>query len=87
MRPLLSCLTAVLMLCLVTEARAQESRTLKEHSGAVVSVSFSPDGRTIASGSFDNTIKLWNAASGSLIKTLTGHPVSVRSVSFRIVQC
>ena len=39
----------------------QEKLTLKEHMGSVYSVSFSPGGRTIATGSWDNTIKIWDA--------------------------
>ena len=37
-----------------------EFKTLKGHSSEVYSLSFSPDGKTIASASTDNTIKLWN---------------------------
>ena len=35
--------------------------TLIGHSSSVYSVAFSPDGQTLASGSWDNTIKLWRA--------------------------
>ena len=45
------------------------------------SVSFSPDGQTIVSGSSDNTIKLWKR-DGTLITTLKGHDKPVLSVSF-----
>src|ERR1700730_2946653 len=38
----------------------------------VQSVVFSPDGRTLASG-IGSTIGLWNAASGDLLRTLSGH--------------
>ncbi|MFM6322971.1 MAG: WD40 repeat domain-containing protein, partial [Microcystis panniformis] len=37
----------------------QEIRTLKGHEGTVKSVNFSPDGKTLVSGSEDKTIKLW----------------------------
>jgi WD40 repeat protein len=48
----------------------------------VWSVAFSPDGKTLASGSYDNTIKLWRVSDGRLMKTLTGHGSSVLSVAF-----
>jgi WD40 repeat protein len=45
-------------------------------------VAFSPDGRLLASGSADNTIKLWDVATGSEVRTLTGHTDDVNSVAF-----
>ncbi|KAF8300503.1 hypothetical protein DL93DRAFT_2122224, partial [Clavulina sp. PMI_390] len=39
---------------------------LRGHSGCVWTVAFSGDGAFLASGSFDNTIRLWNAASSAL---------------------
>jgi dipeptidyl aminopeptidase/acylaminoacyl peptidase len=56
-------------------------KTLTGHNNSVWSVSFSPDGQTIATGSSDKTVKLWNR-DGTLLKTLTGHNDSVWSVSF-----
>ena len=41
-------------------------------SSQVLSVAFSPDGNTIASGSYDKSIKLWNPQTGDLIRTLEG---------------
>ena len=52
--------------------------TLRGHSGGVWSVAFSPDNKTLASGSSDNTVKLWDV-SGDTPKekgTLTGHSAS-----------
>jgi Uncharacterized protein with protein kinase and helix-hairpin-helix DNA-binding domains, COG4248 len=57
-------------------------RTLKGHTHWVWSVSFSPDGRLLASGSEDNTIKLWRVSDGLEVRTLTGHTDAVDSVSF-----
>ncbi|WP_293336767.1 AAA-like domain-containing protein [Microcoleus sp. CAWBG58] len=45
------------------------------------SLSFSPDGRTIAAAGYDKTIKLWNI-NGQLLKTFNGHSKEVTDVSF-----
>jgi WD40 repeat protein len=57
-------------------------RTLTGHTDEVWSVSFSPDGSLLASGSEDKTIKLWRVADGLEVRTLTGPTNWVRSVSF-----
>jgi len=57
-------------------------RTLEGHSWSVYSVSFSPDGQWIASGSYDNTVKVWSVKSGECVTTLEGHSFAVWSVSF-----
>ncbi|TRU90123.1 MAG: protein kinase [Microcystis novacekii Mn_MB_F_20050700_S1D] len=57
-------------------------KTLTGHSDSVRSVVYSPDGRYLASGSVDKTIKIWEVATGKQLRTLTGHSDSVRSVVY-----
>ena len=54
----------------------------RESVGMVTSVSYSPDGVRIASGSSDETVRLWDAASGAELAVLWGHEHEVTSVSF-----
>src|SRR5262249_47892399 len=56
--------------------------TLKGHRDFVSSVAYSPDGRTLASGSKDWTVKLWDAKTGQELVSLKGHANSVSSVAF-----
>ena len=56
--------------------------TLKGHKDGVRSVAYGPDGKFIASGSDDNTIKLWDVATGECIKTFEGHTSGVCYVAY-----
>jgi DNA-binding CsgD family transcriptional regulator len=55
---------------------------LQGHTDMVRAVAFSPDGRTLASGSDDQSIKLWDVRSGQSLATLRGHTKYVLSVAF-----
>ncbi|MFG2984057.1 WD40 repeat domain-containing serine/threonine protein kinase [Streptomyces sp. NPDC048258] len=57
-------------------------RVLTGHTGVVWSVAISRDGKTLVSGSGDNTIRLWDIASGISDHPLSSHTGSVRSVAF-----
>ncbi|KAF7982120.1 hypothetical protein HWV62_29841 [Athelia sp. TMB] len=53
------------------------------HTGWVVSVAFSPDGRRIASGSYDRSVRVWDAETGALIAgPFEGHTDYVTSIAF-----
>ncbi|MCA2659803.1 MAG: serine/threonine protein kinase [Microcystis sp. M049S2] len=57
-------------------------KTLTGHSDSVLSVVYSPDGGYLASGSWDNTTKIWEVATGKELRTLTGHSIGVMSVVY-----
>lgn len=49
-------------------------QTLRGHTKRAVSAAFSPDGRTLVTASYDNTVKVWEVNTGSLKRTLMGRP-------------
>ena len=55
---------------------------LKGHTGPVLDANWSHDGERIVSASADNTIKIWDAATGQDLLTLFGHGNQVTTVSF-----
>ena len=80
-------LTLLPALAIVTDATAQDRAKMEivhsiPHSDDVTSVAFSPDATRLLSGSGDNTVKVWDTASGHLIRTFEGHDRQVTSVAF-----
>jgi len=56
-------------------------RIMEGHKGDVYSVAVSPDGKTIVSGSWDHTVRMWDAQTGAPLRTLQGHEDRVSSVA------
>lgn len=70
------------------EVRVFETRNwqtviaLAEHADVVYDLDFSPDGKSLATASFDKTIRIWNLADGTVQQTLKGHSDFIYSVSY-----
>src|SRR6266496_6482779 len=55
---------------------------LEGHSEDIKQIAWSPDGRILASGSEDKTIRLWDMQPGEALQTLTGHSDVVTSIEW-----
>ena len=63
-------------------ASGREIGNLKGHGRAVGKVAFSRDGKLLATGGTDNTIKIWDLAAKRELVTLTGHTANIESLDF-----
>lgn len=72
--------TLLFVAAVVAAVVAFQQRTL--HASGVTSVALSPDGRILATGSFDKTARLWEVATGREMAALRGHDAPVSSVAF-----
>jgi len=63
-------------------AQWQLLHTMRGHAAAVYAVAWSPDGSLVASGSEDETVRIWDPQTGELLSTLRGHTDTIASVSW-----
>ena len=75
-------LSFIKMVAGIKDRWSAHQQTLEGHSDYVNAVTFSLDGKTLASASSDHTIRLWDAATGAHQKTLEGHSNYVNAVTF-----
>ena len=64
-----------------TRPPGSERATLTGHTGAVAAVAVAPDGSWLATGGWDGTVRIWDAATGRERATLTGHTGWVAAVA------
>jgi WD40 repeat protein len=83
------CRIAFTVVCLLSADRVvaalppgEPVLALRGHEAGVFHVTYSPDGKTLATSSKDNTARLWDAATGKLLFTLRGHTKDVYSSAF-----
>ncbi|KAK0428520.1 hypothetical protein QR680_010845 [Steinernema hermaphroditum] len=57
-------------------------KTMRGHTNYIMSISYDPTGRLIASGSFDGSVRIWDVKSGVCIKTFPAHSDPVSAVAF-----
>jgi hypothetical protein len=55
---------------------------LRGHKDAILGAALSPDGKTLATASYDRLVKLWDVAEGKEIRTLKEHTDAVYGVAF-----
>lgn len=63
-------------------ATGKELRRLEGHEETVWSLAFAPDGKTLASGGKDGSVRLWDPESGREVRRLEGHRGEVYAVAF-----
>lgn len=59
-----------------------DAKPFAGHTGLILCVAFSPDGRRMVTGSEDTTLRLWEVATGREVRPLEGHTQEVLSVAF-----
>ena len=75
---------STLITCLLLKVQAQFSKIEVQtgHAGKIYSLAYSPDGKYLVSASSDGTMKVWELATGKIVRSLEGHSGAVYTVEF-----
>lgn len=65
-----------------TASVLEPAAILEGHTAKVWSIDFAPDGNLLASGSVDNTMRLWLVKDAALLRTMQGHPFPIYTLAF-----
>jgi serine/threonine protein kinase/WD40 repeat protein len=66
----------------IWDRQADRLRELRGHKGSIWTLDFSPDGAKLASGSIDNTVKVWDVATGAVIRTIDELQSNIAAVAW-----
>jgi len=72
----------LILITTILEAQKLEVVIQRGHLGAVISTSFSPNGKYLVTGGRDKTAKLWEVATGREMRTFQGHTGTVQALCF-----
>jgi WD40 repeat protein len=64
------------------EPKGGERRALQGHGSDIYAVAFSPDGKRLASGSNDRSVRLWDVATGATLRAINAHREAVYAIAF-----
>lgn len=80
--PLLAIVLAAIVFVLTRPQPFRKLMSLQGHQAPIHALTWSPDGSRLASGAEDNTVNVWDAASGKLVFTMRGHTDMITSVAW-----
>src|SRR5262249_21228155 len=79
---LFACTTANCAVVVLDWKQRQPRHAFPGHSGVVAAMAYAPDGKVLATGGWDHTVRLWDAADGKPLRTLHGPDAPVRVLAY-----